>query len=441
MKWLRIERIIAWLLLIIMGLIVVHAPVTVFIGSHWPAIADIVKAWKELLLLLALVLLAVDYTRRKQWRMLFRDRLMWLVAGYGLLHGLVALVARLPLMQTIAGLMIDLRFIAFFVAVYTFLQLYPFYRRAFLYTALGGACLVVGFAAMELLLPRDFLTHLGYGRATIEPYLTVDKNPDFVRFNSTLRGPNPLGAYAMMVLAGAVAYGVAVKRSVTDWRIKSLHAMLATGSAVALWISYSRSAWLGALLSVVIIIVVSMGKKLPRKTWMTLLLGTLVLAGGIWLARDSYFVKNVFVHDNPTTGATIDSNAGHVESLLTGVRRLMTQPLGAGIGSTGSASLDSSKPFIIENQYLFVAHEVGWLGLLLFITISYVVLSRLWAKRRDWMSLAVFASGVGLAVIGLLLPVWADDTVSIVWWGLAASMIVKGEGDGTTTHKKAKRTA
>jgi hypothetical protein len=30
------------------------------------------------------------------------------------------------------------------------------------------------------------------------------------------------------------------------------------------------------------------------------------------------------------------------------------------------------------------------------------------------------ASGIGLALIGLLLPVWVDDTVSIVWWGLAA---------------------
>jgi hypothetical protein len=44
MKRLRLEHIIAWLLLIIMGLIVVHAPLTVFIESKWPDIADIAKA-------------------------------------------------------------------------------------------------------------------------------------------------------------------------------------------------------------------------------------------------------------------------------------------------------------------------------------------------------------------------------------------------------------
>jgi hypothetical protein len=32
----------------------------------------------------------------------------------------------------------------------------------------------------------------------------------------------------------------------------------------------------------------------------------------------------------------------------------------------------------------------------------------------------VFASGIGLAVIGVLLPVFVDETVAIIWWGLAA---------------------
>ena len=67
-----------------------------------------------------------------------------------------------------------------------------------------------------------------------------------------------------------------------------------------------------------------------------------------------------------------------------------------------------------------VAHEVGWLGLLLFAGLFYAVLRLLWCHRSDWLALGVFASGIGLAVIGLMLPVWADDTVSIVWWGLAA---------------------
>jgi hypothetical protein len=49
-----------------------------------------------------------------------------------------------------------------------------------------------------------------------------------------------------------------------------------------------------------------------------------------------------------------------------------------------------------------------------------VILARLWGLRKDWLALGVFASGIGLAIVGIFLPVWTDDTVSIIWWGLAA---------------------
>ena len=41
-------------------------------------------------------------------------------------------------------------------------------------------------------------------------------------------------------------------------------------------------------------------------------------------------------------------------------------------------------------------------------------------RRRDPLAVGVIASGVALLAIGLVLPVFADDTVSIVWFGLAA---------------------
>lgn len=73
----------------------------------------------------------------------------------------------------------------------------------------------------------------------------------------------------------------------------------------------------------------------------------------------------------------------------------MRQPFGAGIGSTGSASLYGDKPLVIENQYLFVAHETGRLGLGVFVAIIFVV-QRLYRYRRDWLALGLFASGIAL---------------------------------------------
>lgn len=443
MKRIRLEHCIAWLLLIILGFIVIHAPLTVFIESRWLMLADVAKAWKELLLLLALCLLAVEYTRQNAWNNLKRDVFIWATGAFCMVHMVMALYTHLPLMAEVAGLMIDLRYVTYFAVVYAFLKLYPQYRMSFLRVASVGAVIVIGFAMMQLVLPRDFLSYVGYSNATIQPYLTVDENPDYVRLQSTLRGPNPLGAYAMMVSVAALTYGAHRVRQLRKDRQNAWWPMvLGVASLVAVWLSYSRSVMVGLVIALCVLAWRWRDRVALRTRLLsiaTLLLIVVVLFAAL---QHTSFWHNVVVHDNPTTGAAITSNTGHLNSLQEGIRRLATQPLGAGVGSTGSASLYTDHPLIIENQYLFIAHESGWLGLIVFLTLSYLILAKLWRQRDDWLSLAVFASGVGLMVIGLLLPVWADDTVSIVWWGLAGVMIAtKGGKNGTTTNQKAKRIA
>lgn len=440
MKRLRLEHVLAWLLLVIMGLIVVHAPLTVFIESQWPGVADIAKAWKELLLLTALLLLCVKITLSKAWGRFIHDKLLWLIGGYALLHIIMAAFGQATIMAAIAGLMIDLRYVAYFAAVYIFLRLYPGYIGSFYRVAAVGAVIVLGFALLQQVLPRDFLQYIGYSESTIKPYLTVDENPDYVRHSSTLRGPNPLGAYAVMVLAGVVAYGMAVGRTVKNVKVKYLHLLLAIGAVVALWTSQSRSAWIAAVAAVVLLMAVRYHRAFSGRLAPWLVLAAVVLAAGVYAIKDTAFFHTVILHDNPTTGASIDSNTGHAESLVEGTAKMLASPLGSGVGSTGSASLYGDAPVIIENQYLFTAHEAGWLGLVLFVVIFTLSMLRLWELRQRWKALAVFASGAGLTVIGLLLPVWVDDTVSIIWWGLAAVVLAEGGIRGKTTNQKAKRT-
>ena len=164
-------------------------------------------------------------------------------------------------------------------------------------------------------------------------------------------------------------------------------------------------------------------------------------AAGLYLIRGTEFFHTVIIHDNPTTGAHTTSNDDHAKSLSAGIARMVQQPLGTGVGTTGSAAMYGSMPHIIENQYVMVAHEVGWLGLVLFTVIYVLVLHGLWQQRQQrqqWYVVGLWASGVGLAFVGIVLPVWADDTVSIVWWGLAAAVCSKnynGEIYGIS-HKK-----
>jgi hypothetical protein len=165
------------------------------------------------------------------------------------------------------------------------------------------------------------------------------------------------------------------------------------------------------------------------------------LGGMIFAMRGTSFVSQVFLHDNTAIVDNLNSNEGHASSLATGWDLMVANPFGVGVGTTGSASMHTESSLIIENQYLFVAHEVGWLGLALFLAITVLVSFKLWKRNSDWLSISVLASGIGIYLIGFFLPVWADDTVSIIWWGLAAAAISGGIDERVTFDKKAKRTA
>ncbi len=417
-----LDKIFLVVLLIVFGGIVVHAPFSVGFGSLLPPVELLFKAWKEILLLAAVVLVGVILYRRRQLKLL-KDPLLLIIAGYGLLHLILLPFLWTNGLATIAGLMIDLRYLLFFGLVYLALRLYPDLRRLFLKIFIAGAVVVVVFALLQItVLPPDILQYIGYGDTTIVPFLTVDQNMEYIRINSTLRGPNPLGAYAMIILMILVAYIVSRPAQFTAKLSRHLILLsgLFLGTILTLWVSYSRSALLATLIALGVFVFMTFGRKLSKWVWLGTTVGLLALVGGVFLARDTDFVSNIILHDNLSGGADVNSNEGHVESLQDGLSRFISQPFGGGVGSTGSASLYTDQPVIIENQYLLIAHEVGWLGLIIFAVITWLVMVRLWRRRQDWLASAVFASGIGLLVIGMLLPVWVDDTVAIIWWGLAA---------------------
>lgn len=417
-----LEKIILVLLLVIFGGIVLQAPLSVGFGALFPKYDLLIKSWKELLMLVVGLLLLVVLVQKKRLRLL-KDPLLIVAAAYGLLHILLLPFDWQGVTAAIAGLLIDLRYVFFFAIAYLFLRLHPEFKKQFIITFVIGGLVVVVFALLQVfVLPADFLKYLGYSKHTIAPYLTVDQNHSYIRINSTLRGPNPLGAYAVIILSfiGAV---LLKRRLPPRLAPRIIVAVLCVGAVVALWASYSRSAVIGAVVALGLLGVVTVLRKASRKVWIGVCIVLCALGGGLIASWNTPFMSQVILHENPTRANLVNSNDGHVSSLQNGFGNMLRQPLGGGIGSTGSASLYSHHPMIVENHYLFEAHEVGWLGLVLFLMLFGMILVRLWRARDSSLALGVFVSGVGLAVIGLLLPVWTDDTVSIIWWGLAAVVL------------------
>lgn len=422
-----IAKVYIGLLLVIFGGIVLHAPLSVGFGTLWPQYDLLIKSWKEILLGIAALLLVILLTRYKRWD-IFKDPVFLFIGIFAALN-----IALIPLLftgvgSTLAGILINLRYLLFFGLVYAAVLLYPQYTRLFIKVFIAGALVVLVFAILQVtVLPNDILKYIGYNKSTIMPYLTVDQNIHFIRINSTLRGPNPLGAYALIAVTLLLTYWLKRPR-VTDMRRALVMALLGVGGVVALWASYSRSAVLGLIVSVAVVLFVIFGKNISKKVWIILGIVALILGGSLVAFKDTNFVSNVILHANPSEGNNVNSDQGHAESLVDATRHFIQQPLGGGVGSTGSASLLTKSPMIIENQYLFVAHETGWLGIVLFVIITYIVLAYLWKGRQDWFVLGVFASGLALAIIGLIQPVWVDETVALIWWGLAAIALVRSRG-------------
>jgi hypothetical protein len=396
-----------------------HAPISVWLSSIWPEQKLIIKAWKEILILLSAIILFIILLMKGKISYIYYDKLVVCLIAYIVLHILLITIFGGSVQQIIAGLMIDLRYIALFGVVYLAVKFIPTLKKNILTTVSIAGSISLIFALLQLsVLPKDILASIGYNKDTIQPYLTVDRNHDFIRINGTLRGPNPLGALAATGFVFVLVYTLMKHRN------RSIQKIIAAGIlfclSLVVWFSYSRSALGAVFISVTSAVILWHGSKMPKKFWLIGSSIILAMISSLFFFRDTSFVQNTIFHNNPKDSNQINSDDAHVTSLGDGYQRMLDQPFGAGIGSTGSASYLSDQPLVIENQYLFIAHESGWLGLALFGAIISIIYRRLYKVRRhDWLAMAVLSSGVGLFAIGLVLPVFVDDTVSLVWWGLA----------------------
>src|SRR5687767_10059597 len=278
MKPTRLERIYITLLLVIFIGVVVHAPLSVWLGTLFPDFTLIIKSWKEILMTLLIPAACVIAARRHLWPVFAKDWIFRLIILYVMVHLLLLPLVWQGAIPAIAGLAIDLRYILFFALVYVAILAVPKARRSALIAVVCGAFIVVGFATLQLFLPPDILMHIGYGKDTIQPYLTVDKNPDYIRVNSTLRGPNPLGAYAGMVLGLLAAAWAKGRVNFNQGRAGFLAGILGVCGVVALWISYSRSALVAGVAAVLIALLLAHYNRISRKVWIisSMLLFTLV---------------------------------------------------------------------------------------------------------------------------------------------------------------------
>lgn len=421
-------RLIAIIVLIAgvsMVLLPFFAILTVWAGAnfgHYTAF----RLWiEDLVFIIGLGVIWLLITDHQMAKQIVKNKLSWVIGGYVILELIMALAAHLNRSVSAKalayGMLDDLRFLAFFIICWVAALYSKKLNNIWYKIVLIPAVIVVGFGLLQMsVLPANFLVHFGYSAKTIMPFQTINNNSKYVRILSTLRGANPLGAYLILPISVLAVLLVKYPKSWTWAKI-----LLLIASFVVLYGSYSRAAWIGAVLACL-----AAGLSLIRIKWLIKYKWPLIIGGGIILIglvfagyslRHSTEFQNVIFHTQTNSASPISSDQAHLLAIIAGIKYLSHRPLGAGPGVSGPASFyNHYRPARIpENYFLEIGEETGWLGMVLFILINVFLGYQLWLRRSSPFALALLVSLIGITLVNLVSLAWTDDTLSYLWWGLA----------------------
>jgi O-antigen ligase/polysaccharide polymerase Wzy-like membrane protein len=436
----KLNNRLIYLTAVLLVLLPLHATLTVWLASNFGHYT-LFRLWIEVII--AVVAVGAVYLALQEKATLkgLQARwLWWLSVVYVVLHlvlGIVALARHQVNAAALGdGLVLNLRPIVMFWAVVMIASRSRFLHKQWTKLLLIPAAIVVLFGLLQhFVLPVDFLRHVGYGPKTIAPYETVDQKLAYVRVQSTLRGPNPLGAYVVVIVAALAALMASIRKPKARLRL----GVYTLATLIVLFYSYSRSALLGTLLAVSCIAWLAIRQPKIRRLLVMLALSLAVFAAFVTLAlqHNSRF-DNIFFHTDKTSHSSISSNQNHVSALESGLKDIEHNPFGDGPGTAGPASVHNNHSVrLAEDYYVQLGQEVGVLGAAIFIAINVLIGIQLWRARRDPLALALLASLLGLTFVNLFSHAWTDDTLAVLWWSLAAvaltSDILK-----TTKHETAK---
>lgn len=419
-EWLARVLIAAFVAILV--LLPFHAFISTWGGTHIGPLL-VWKSWKEILLVALVPLVAwLCVLRPDIAKVIWKSWLNKLVLAYVALNVLFAMVSHASHEAVLAGLLMNLRFLAMLVLAEVVLATnHPWLAKLKKWLPTWLFITIIALSVMAIaqvtFVPRDFLANFGYDKdTTIAPYLVIDQNPDALRAFATMRGPNPFGSYLLLPLAVALVTIVRQRRNILAGAALGL-------GAVALVLTSARSAWLGAAAGLVVLALT----MVPRDTlikWLKWGSAPVIVAAALflWLATTVPALRLAVFHSRPDRATlTEGSSDKHWQETTKGLQDAAAHPLGQGVGTAGPASFynQNGGPKIPENYFVQLAEELGFVGLAVFVAINVFIAYHLWRRRRDTMAKALLASFIGVTVVNFFLHGWADDPTSMTWWGIA----------------------
>jgi hypothetical protein len=321
------------------------------------------------------------------------------------------------------GIIYNMRLVLFLILGYGAYRLYKFAFSTVIRFILLVSTIVAGLGVLQYFLPSDLLTHAGYSiDRGARPAFFIEDHPDLPRIMSTLREPNALGAYLILPAAFIAALFL---------RVRDRNKRLLLGGALglhllAIFLTFSRSAWLAVCLAVGLVVWWRYYRTvlLYVRRWWPVAVGLVVVAAiGIFSVRNTAVFQQYIIHSNPNEQVDdLDSNDLHVQLVKEGLQGIADEPLGHGPGTAGLASIHNPQGQLTENYYVQVGYEVGILGMAMFIALNIWLYMKI--RGSSDYSLALCAGFWAYVLTNMLLHTWGNEAVAAQWWILTGMFLV-----------------
>ncbi len=427
---------------------------TKFIAGPGHAPLPYLAFWKEGVAVVLLIVAFVEWIRANGYKHISFDLLDSLLLALGVLAVLVTLLNGV---SSKAAFVLGLKY-DFFPLVLFFVLRRVDWSEAFKTKAMATLLLVGAivslYGILTFFLPVGFFTWLGYSDmhslflpdGPLAPFQLIGGSA-LHRIQSTMSGPNQLGIWLLIPLAVVVTRIVRERGKGKGEKDSSPISLLPSPFflviiLIALFLTFSRASWIGAFVLLTVGFLMQQSRWVRRKAFFWGLPAALLA---------TVLVAAIF----PSVILRLSSTRGHLEKPLAGIRAMIDDPLGRGLGSAGPATNRTSDacvelekgsdatwaqahpdlcvfvggeqvqpaervctcPFVTENWYIQIGVELGILGFAIFVAFIVLLLR---ALRRNGDSLAPFLGMLGISLCALFLHAFEDSAVAYSAFLLAA---------------------
>lgn len=300
--------------------------------------------------------------------------------------------------------------------------------------AVGFAVLVEGVIGLLQFLdmvPPGLILDKGAGSDKLEQQYQVPGIENISRATGSLYDSHALGTYLAMLIPFLLVFLFKADQPV---RPRLICAALMVPAAVALVVTYSRSAWLAAFLSSGITMLVLIAW---RERYVT---GTVYFAVLIGMVTAPWVLARVFARFFEASSDLLLVRFEQFPIAWSIWRENFLFGAGAGnyMVQMEAMNTDWSLPEPVHNALLFIGAELGLMGVIAYYGLVLITLWRLWRLVRQrhapycYMALAAMAGIIGYIFDGMSNPLFREPTIYMFFWvcvALAVALTRLSQGD------------